>query len=375
MSTPLLSALTLWAAPFFLVTTLVAAQEAPITGPAAPKASGKPHLTAEPSHVEFGDAFQGELLNQEVVVRNSGTGNFPLATIQTSCGCTAARIIGPDGTEYPTRGPGNEPILVLHPDEEMKVMVEFNTAGKSGDVSQSMKLHPADPSLEPLEVDVHIRVTKALQVTPAWLNLNKIPKTGPLEEIVLVESVEIGDWDITGFKNQTEGIPLPDWMQFEVLDQEGSRRRVRVSLGNDRPVGAISTRVAIQIDHERIKQVDFAVSAIVEPNVSFNTESSSFQDSVNFEHVNADDKVTRTIKVLNKDPSVPYMLEGVDILTSQKDFFETEIRTLDEGVSYEIDITVDGAIGAPFFRGSLVLRAEHPDLPSKMIPFHGWVQK
>ena len=133
--------------------------------------------------------------------------------------------------------------------------------------------------------------------------------------------------------------------------------------------------MAIQIDHERIKQVDFAVSAIVEPNVSFNTESSSFQDSVNFEHVNADDKVTRTIKVLNKDPSVPYMLEGVDILTSQKDFFETEIRTLDEGVSYEIDITVDGAIGAPFFRGSLVLRAEHPDLPGKMIPFHGWVQK
>jgi hypothetical protein len=376
MPTSSLSAVPLWAAPFLLATTLFAAQEAPLTGPVAPTASEeKPVLVADPPNVEFGDAFQGELLSQDVLISNTGTADFPLATIQTSCGCTAARIIGPDGTQYPTRGPGNDPILILRPNEQMKVVVEFNSAGKSGDVSQSMKLHPADPSIEPLEVGVHIRVTKALQVTPAWLNLNKIPKTGPLEEIVVVESVEIGDWAITGFKNQIEGTSLPDWMQFEVLDEEGSRRRVRVSLGNDRPVGAISTRVAIQIDHERIKQADFAVSAIVEPNVSFDTANSSFQDSVNFEHVNAGEKVTRTIKVLNKDPSIPYTLEAVDILTSQKDFFETEMRTLEDGISYEIDITVDGAIGAPFFRGSLVLRANHPDLPNKMIPFHGWVQK
>jgi len=345
-------------------------------GPGAGKPSREgPLLVAEPAAVEFGDAFQGERLSREVLVTNMGDTGFPLASIQTSCGCTAARIIGPDGTEYPTRSPGVDPILVLQPDEHMTVLVEFNTAGKSGDVKQSMKLHPVDPNFAPLEVGVHIRVTKALQVTPAWLNLNKISKTGRLEEIVVVESVEIGDWDITGFKNQIEGAALPDWMQFEILDSEGSRRRVRVVFDGDRPVGAVSARVAIEIEHERIKQADFAITAIVEPNVSFDTSNNTYQDSVNFEHVKVDEKVTRTIKVLNKDPAIPYRLEAVDILTSQKDYFETEMRTIEDGMSYEIDITVDGALGAPFFRGSLVLRADHPDLPNKMIPFHGWVQK
>ena len=80
-------------------------------------------------------------------------------------------------------------------------------------------------------------------------------------------------------------------------------------------------------------------------------------------------------QIVTQAPAVPYRLQAVDLLASQKDFFATEMRTVEEGVSYEVDVTVDGALGAPFFRGSVVLRAEHPDLPSKMIPFHGWVQK
>lgn len=374
MATPMLSAVALLAAPFLHVSLLLPAP-AHVAAPPSVAVVDSPLLVAEPADVEFGDAFQGEQLSREVLITNTGDAPFPLASIQTSCGCTAARIIGPDGAEYPTRSPGVDPILILEPQQDMKVVVEFNTAGKSGDVKQTMKLHPADPAFPMLEVGVHVRVTKALQVTPAWLNLNKIPKSGRLEEIVVVESVEIGEWDITGFKNQVEGAVLPPWMSFEVLDTEGARRRVRVIIEGDRPIGAVSARVAIEIDHERIKQADFAVTAIVEPNVSFDTGNTSYQDSVNFEHVKVDEKVTRTIKITNQDVAVPYRLQAVDILTSQKDYFETTLRTVEDGMSYEVDITVDGSLGAPFFRGSLILRAEHPDLPNKMIPFHGWVQK
>ncbi len=355
--------------------TAAIASQAPVSLPNSALAVESPLLVAEPANVDFGDVFQGEQLVQKVTVTNTGDAAFPLGSIQTSCGCTAAKIIGPDGSDYPTRSPSADPILILAPAESMTVMVEFNTTGKNGDVKQTMKLHPADPAHAALEVGVHVRVTKALQVTPPWLNLNKIPKTGRMEEIVTVEAVEIGDWKISGFKSQIENVPLPTWMTFEVLDEEGPRRRVRVVIEGDRPVGAFSTRVAVEIEHEKIKQADFAVTAIVAPNVSFDTGNSSFQDSVNFEHVKADETVTRTITVLNKDPAVPYVLQAVDLLTSQKEFFKTSMRTVEEGISYEVDITVDGSLGAPFFRGSLILRAEHPDLANKMIPFHGWVQK
>ena len=353
-----------------LATSLAAAQDAPAPAPAPTSP-----LVAVPDSVDFGDAFQGEVLTREVQVTNSGSEAFPLSSIQTSCGCTAAQIVGPDGTAYRTQAHGTDPILILEPEDEATVIVEFRTAGKHGDINQTMKLFHSDPRIPALQVGVHVRVTKAIQVTPAWVNLNRIGKSDRIEEVVVVEAVEIGDWTISGFASQIEGQELPSYLNFEVLDEEGPRRRVKVVVEGDRPVGALSARVSIQIDHERIKTADFAVTAIIQPNVTFESGNSAFQENVNFEQLGPEDTVTRTIKITNKDPAVPYVLTGVDILTSKKEFFEVSIREIEAGLSYEVDVTVDGAINAAFFRGSIVLRAEHPDLPTKMIPFHGWVRE
>jgi len=334
----------------------------------APAPQGVSVLVANPAKVDFGDAFQGEVLDHEVIVTNTGDEPFPVTSIQTSCGCTAAQIIGPDGTIHRSQATqGNEPILTLEPEQEMKVLVEFRTAGKHGDINQFMKIHNQDPSVAPLQVGVHIRVTKAIQVDPPWLNLERIGKS---ERIV-----EIGEWDIKGVRMQVAGMKVPDYMTFEVLDKEGPRRRVRMVLDGDRKVGALSTRLTVDIEHERIQTADFAVTAIIQPNVNFECGNAAFQENVNFEQLTPSEKVTRTVKITNKDPTVPYILESTDILTTKKEFFSTEVREIEKGVSYEVDITVDGSIAAAFFRGSLVLRAQHPDLPSKMIPFHGWVRE
>ena len=333
-------------------------------------------LIAEPPNVDFGDAFQGEVLDRKVLVTNTGDEPFPLASIQTSCGCTAAQIVGPDGAIHRSQKTnGSEPILVLAPKQEMTVLVQFKTAGKHGDINQSMKIHNQDPGVPPLEVGVHVRVTKAIQVNPAWVNLERIGKSERVEEIVVVEAVEIGDWAIKGVRMQVPDQKLPEYLTFEVLDTEGPRRRIRVIVDGDRQVGALSARLTVEIDHERIQTADFAVTAIIQPNVNFECGNAAFQENINFEQMGPTDKITRTVKILNKDPTVPYILESTDILTTKKDFFTTEVREIEEGMSYEVDVTVDGAIQAAFFRGSLVLRAQHPDLPSKMIPFHGWVRE
>jgi len=335
-----------------------------------------PLLVADPPKVDFGDAFQGEVLEQVVTVKNTGDEGFPVGSIQTSCGCTAARIVGPDGIEYPTRSAGSEPILTLGPGEEMKVQVEFHTQGKSGTIDQSMKVHHIDGQrVPPLEVGVHVRVTKAIQVTPPWLNLNHILKTQRVEEEVVVEATEIGPWKILGFENQLAGQPLPPWMTFEVLDTEGPRRRIKVVLDGERPVGPINARVLVMIEHERIKQVDFALTAIIDPNVTFDTGNPAYPDNINFEQMKPEDKVTRTLKITNTNPAVPYLLDAVDVVSTKADFFSTAIRVIEPGMSYEVDVTADGAIGDPFFRGSVMLRARHPDVPSKMIQYHGWVKK
>ena len=89
------------------------------------------------------------------------------------------------------------------------------------------------------------------------------------------------------------------------------------------------------------------------------------------------DSATRTIKIVNNDPSVPYMLKSVELQVPDqlKPMLQTSINTLQEGVSYEVVVTVKADMADPFFRGTLLLVAEHPDLPRHPISFHGWVKQ
>lgn len=330
-------------------------------------------LSADPPKVDFGVAFEGETLTQDVVITNQGSEDWPVARIQTSCGCTVAKLFGPGDVELSTRPKGSDPIVVLAPGESVKTVVEFKTAGKHGKVSQEMTLHSTDTANTPFKVPVSLTVNRALQVTPRWVNLGSIAKSDTVEQTVVVEALEIGEWAIEGFSSQVEGQPLPDYISFEVLDEKGPSRRVKMTISGDLPVGSLAPRVRIDIDHERVSFVDFTVTGIVRPNVTFDAGQETFQENINFGQFGPDETVTKTLKITNTEPDVPYTLETVDLLTQHKDFFTTEVRTIEEGVQYEVDVTVSGEIEAPFFRGSLVLRAKHPDIPNRMIPFHGWV--
>ena len=124
----------------------------------------------------FGEAYEGEVLHQDVSITNNGDADFPISRIQTSCGCTVAKLFGPGGVELSTRPKGTAPIVVLKAGETIKTSVEFKTAGKHGAVSQKMTVHNTDHSVKPFEVPVHVQVNRALAVTPRWVNLGSISK-------------------------------------------------------------------------------------------------------------------------------------------------------------------------------------------------------
>lgn len=347
-----------------------------LSAPSAGQETARPAaLTPEPAAIDFGDAFQGEVLWKDVVFRNTGGVPWPLASVETTCGCTAASIEGPGGESFPTKTQNSDPILVLAPGEAMTIKVKFDTTNKAGAVSQRMTVHSTQPGVASVEIPVSVRVSKAISISEPWVNLGQIRKTQRVEKVVQLESLEIGEWSVAGFHNAIEGQPLPSWLRLEALPGEKTRQPVRVVLEGDRPVGPVSARVKIEIDHDRIEAVDFTLTAHVMPNVTFATNDDRFPNNVNFDHLQPEQKVTRTVVVTNDDPAVPYRLQAVDVLAQGKEYFATEIRVLEEGLTYEVDVTVDGAIGVPFFRGSLVMQADHPDLPRHIIPFHGWVKK
>ena len=101
-----------------LVTTLGFSQQAPTA-----KVDG-PILTLEKSTHDFGDIFQGDVVEQ--VFKFTNTGNQPLiiTNIQTSCGCTTP--------EWP-----RNPIM---PGGKGEIKVGFNSAGKLNKQSKSLPI-------------------------------------------------------------------------------------------------------------------------------------------------------------------------------------------------------------------------------------------
>ncbi|GJM20176.1 MAG: hypothetical protein DHS20C15_00910 [Planctomycetota bacterium] len=349
-------------------------------------------LSAEPAQIEFGDAFQGEVLHQPVTVTNHGSTAFPVQRILTSCGCTVPTLKGADGEQIAVSGHADTTaIYTLEPGASMIIDVEFKTAGKFGLVQQKVSVVHQDANVPPLLIPLSVRVSTPISANPPWLNFGSITKGSTTSKIVKLNALAIGDWNVTGFEPRVAGRSLPEWLKLKMLDDEGGERRLEVSIDKPTAVGPFNEQVSIQLDHERVTSVDLSLTGIVESSVTFvagNTEGSRVPASaLVFDQVTPTSTATRTIHIENHDPATPYVLTDVEVVVGKDklDYFVTELREIEAGVSYEVDLTVKGDIGggvddngnvkAPFFRGSLRLLAEdHPDVQRKLMQFHGWVK-
>lgn len=353
----------------------LAAQDAvPPTAPPQPAVT----IAADPPVVDFGDILGGEAARASVKITNVSDKPVPVKQVKTTCGCTVATVHGPDGTELPAR-PAKADMLVttLEPGQSLTVDVKMETANAQGPVEKSLQVYTSDATSTPLSVPVKARISKAFSLSPDKVDLRNVARTGRVEQTIVVQAQSIGNWTIDGFESGIEGQPLPPWLQLSVLDTEGLSRRVQLVSDGPRPVGAFTAKVRVKIGHEKVKSVDFTIFGIVRPDVTFDTGSPTQPESVSFDQMKRGDQVVRTIKITNNDPTVPYTLKSADIQVPDalKPLIQSTVNTIQEGVSYEIVLTVKADMPEPFFRGSLLLVAEHPDLPRHSISFHGWVKQ
>ncbi len=352
-----------------LVLGLAAALSVP--GPAVAQA-----LLPEPAAIEFGDVFEGEGPETTVTFTNKGQADFAVQRVSTTCGCTVVTVSGPDGVAVPAKPVvANQPVLVLRPGEVMSVGVQLNTAGQHGAVEKGMDVFSLEAGMPPVHVPVRARVSKAFVISPEQINLGTVGKRGPLERELTIQAQSIGEWTIDGFESGIEGRPLPEGLKIEALDQAGAARRIKLAFDGPRAVGPIMTKVRIKVSHERVKTIDFFVYGQVQSDVVFSSGNPNFPETISFDQIEPGTKVTRTVTVTNHDPGTPYALTSVDIQAPKPEFFATSVRTLQEGLKYEIDVTADAALAENFFRGNLVVRANHPDMPTRIVSFHGWVKK
>ncbi len=355
---------------------LTLATAVPLVAQDSPQPSGGDGpIEVTPPEVDFGDLYAGEEAAAEVTFTNRSDTPWAVRQVKPSCGCTVANVFAPNGDRVPDTSRGDLPIATVGPGESLKVEVGFNTANQQGQVEKKLYvygLNPADPTVE---LKLKARVNRVIMVTPNYLQLGTLDKRSTIEREVVVEARDIGDWKISGFESNYAGVPLPKFISLKTVSQDGDSRRVKITVHGPREVGPFNAQIKVLIDHPRVSEATFTLIGSVQPDISFQSGHKTFPEALVFDQMAADATATRTLMIENRDPTVPYILEAVEVAGAKSEYFKASIREIQKGVRYQVALTADGAIGMPFFRGNLRLRARHPEIPEKDIQFHGWVRQ
>jgi hypothetical protein len=109
----------------------------------------QPTLILQQNSYDFGDIKQGEKVSHTFVLSNGGGDLLKISDVKASCGCTAA---APEKKE-------------LAPGESTNLVVTFNSAGRMGKQSKTIRIFSNDPENPELVLSFTGNVVSASQVS------------------------------------------------------------------------------------------------------------------------------------------------------------------------------------------------------------------
>lgn len=104
----------------------------------------QPKLVLQQNEFDFGDIKQGDVVTHTFVLSNSGGDLLKISNVQASCGCTAA---DPEKKE-------------LVPGESTNLTVKFNSAGRQGKQTKTVKIFSNDPQNPEMMLTIRCNVLK-----------------------------------------------------------------------------------------------------------------------------------------------------------------------------------------------------------------------
>lgn len=104
----------------------------------------QPQLVLQQKEFDFGDIKQGEVVSHTFVLSNNGGDLLKITNVQASCGCTAA---APEKNEL---GPG----------ESTNLTVKFNSAGRLGKQTKTVKIFSNDPQNPEMLLTISCNILK-----------------------------------------------------------------------------------------------------------------------------------------------------------------------------------------------------------------------
>jgi thiol-disulfide isomerase/thioredoxin len=310
------------------------------TGPV----TGAPGIRCFETVHDFGTAWSGASLKHTFVIRNGGDQPLKLATVKTSCGCTAAK-------NYDRK---------IAPGGEGKIPVVLNTKKVRNKFTKYVTINSNDPVTPRLRLAITGEVKQYVAVTPRNVSMGHIAEAEPASKVAKLVN------------NTAETMTLTlDSAQVGVLTAElvalspGKEYELRVTANPPYEPKLNKGKFILTTGMEKQPTIEVPVSAYVRPRLDLRPEKLVL-------HSPTRKQQKRLVKFSNTGESPVSVLAAV----VNDDRIGVELIEKAPGKDYDVQLIIPEGFEAPRALGQLVLTLSTDDAqaPELTVPITGRVK-
>lgn len=204
--------------------------------------------SAQPTY-KFATVIQGEVVQHEFIIENTGDEVLQIKRVQSSCGCTAAK---PENDE-------------IQPGESTKIKVSFNTTGRVGEQKKYIAVASNDPdnTIYRLTIEGTVQEPPILAVLEAEHNFGAISQDQVVEHTFVFSNAGTSDLEILDIRSSCGCTAATVGNK---IIKPGERGKIKVEFNSGKRKGNVTKVVTIRTNDPENSFFSFKIHADVQTN-------------------------------------------------------------------------------------------------------------
>lgn len=331
--------------------------------PAKAEKPGTPTLTIVEPLKDFGTVPRGQKLDADFIIKNTGTADLMLISVQPGCGCTVA--------DYDK---------VIKPGMSGKVRAHVDTTAFTGPISKPVTIQTNDPNTPTSQLTIHAVVKPYVEAYPAGfvryimiqgdVQTQSIKLFSEEDEPFKIVSIEIPDAIKEYVKVTSKLIEEPTEL-VQGGKQGQAQYKLDITLGGPTSqVGPLSEKIKIVTNSKNQPEYSISVTGVVRPSISVS------QSLVNFGEVApADAEASRSVVVKSNDKAAAATFQVTRVESSIPKVITAEMAKTDRPGEYEVRLRVAKDAKPGDLDGSVTIYTSDKINPVVTLPIKGTIKK
>jgi hypothetical protein len=179
---------------------------------------------------DFGEIIQDEKVDVVFKILNVGTGFLVIEDVETSCGCTATKIVKE----------------IIPPGEESELEVEFDSYSYTGDISKDITLTTNDPDEERVNLVITGHVKEILSFNPRYIHFSNVLRGQTASKtLYIAPAIPLDEYHIINIKSTADYLSA----KYKRLIEAGGYE-IELNLSEETPVGHLTEYITIYTNIE-----------------------------------------------------------------------------------------------------------------------------